>query len=108
MKDDSFKDFVLECLEALGSVTCRSMFGGFGLYSGETFFAIVSEGRLYFKTDASTRAAYLEQGMEPFRPSAKQTLKNYFEVPPDLLEGDDELVLWARESVQVGIQNRNK
>jgi len=105
MKDDSFKDFVLDRLETLGSVSCRAMFGGFGLYCGETFFAIIADGRLYFKTNASTRVAYEKLGMEPFRPSAKQTLKNYFEVPPDLLEGDDELTLWARESVQVAIEN---
>ena len=36
--------------------------------------------------------------MQPFRPSDKQTLKNYYEVPPDILEDGDELVRWAEQA----------
>ncbi len=95
MKQDSFKEFVLDQLAGIGSVTCRAMFGGFGLYHGEIFFGILHKGRLYFKTNDQTRPAYEEYGMQPFRPSAKQTLKNYYEIPPDILEDGDELVRWA-------------
>ena len=38
--DPSFRDFVLDQLAELGEVHCRAMFGGHGLYHGETFFAI--------------------------------------------------------------------
>lgn len=50
-KEDSFRDFVLDQLPALGDIRCRAMFGGYGLYLGEDFFGIVYDGRLYFKTD---------------------------------------------------------
>ena len=40
-KEDSFRDFVLDQLRSLEGVTCRSMFGGDGLYLGADFFAIV-------------------------------------------------------------------
>ena len=40
----------------MNDVHGRRMFGGFGLYRGETFFGLISsDGRLYFKTDAVTR-----------------------------------------------------
>jgi DNA transformation protein len=95
---DSFKDYCLEQLEGLGPVHARAMFGGHGLYLGPAFFGIVFRGRLYFKTDEASRAAYIERGMQPFRPSRTQTLKNYYEVPPEVLEKAAELVRWAREA----------
>ena len=96
---DSFKEFVLDQLTAMESVTCRAMFGGFGLYRQGVFFGILHKGRLYFKTHDQTRPAYQEYGMQPFRPSDKQTLKNYYEVPPDILEDGDELIRWAEKAV---------
>lgn len=101
MVDTSFSDYVRDQLEGLGPVQFRSMFGGQGLYLDGVFFGIVYEGRLYFKTSEETRAAYLEDGMKPFRPRTKQTLKNYYEVPPDILEDAESLVGWAREAVRV-------
>jgi DNA transformation protein len=75
-ENDSFKDFVLDQLSGLNAVLVRRMFGGYGLYQGQTFFGIIFKGRLYFRTDEQTRTAYVDRGMKPFRPSAKQTLKN--------------------------------
>ncbi len=101
MRDDTFKDFVLDQLEVLEGLRCRAMFGGFGLYSYECFFAIISNGRLYFKTNSITRLKYKKEGMKPFQPNSNQTLKNYFEVPPTQIEMKDELVEWARESIRI-------
>jgi DNA transformation protein len=33
--------------------------------------------------------------MKPFHPNAKQTLKNYYEVPVDVLEDGEQLTTWA-------------
>ena len=65
------------------------------------FFGIISKGQLYFKTDQATAKDYLEKGMQPFRPNSKQTLKNYYEVPAEVLEDEDELAEWVRKSVQI-------
>ena len=100
-KQDSFKEFILDQLDEMKSVTCRAMFGGFGLYHRDIFFGILHEGRLYFKTDDQTRPAYETYDMKPFRPSDKQTLKNYYEVPPDILESKDDLALWAEEASRI-------
>ena len=98
MKNDPFKDFVLDQLAGLRGVTCRAMFGGYGLYRHDVFFGIIHKGRLYFKTDERTRAAYLKQGMKPFRPNRKQTLKTYYEVPVDVMEDAEQLVAWAAQA----------
>lgn len=36
--------------------------------------------------------------MGPFAPSETQVLKNYFEVPGEVLEDAEELTAWAREA----------
>ena len=88
---------MLEQLRDVPDVHCRRMFSGYGLYRGERFFGIVSEGRVYFKTNEKTRKQYEDRGMQPFAPSQKQILKNYFEVPPDILEDREELARWVLE-----------
>ena len=100
MSSDSFRDFVLEQLAALDSLRSKRMFGGYGLYSGEQFFGIVFDGRLYFKTHFETLPEYLEHHAAVFAPSEKQVLKNYREVPVDILEDSERLLHWARRAAQ--------
>ena len=37
--------------------------------------------------------------MKPFRPNAKQTLKNYYGVPLEIIEDRDELCEWAMKAI---------
>ena len=101
MRDDSFKEFIEDQLRELADLEFRSMFGGWGLYLGDVFFGIIYRGRLYFRTDADSHAAYVERGMKPFRPNpkAKQTLHSYYEVPAEIVEDRDALPAWARTAV---------
>jgi DNA transformation protein len=100
---DSFNDFVLDQLAALPGLRVRAMFGGHGLYADGRFFAILFEGRLYFKINARTQAAYEARGMGPFtyEMPARTVTMRYYEVPGDVLENRDELLEWARESIAV-------
>ena len=99
-KHDGFKDFVLDQLADLGGVTCRAMFGGYGLYQRGIFFGIIHKGRLYFKVAPKTVVLYKEQGMKPFRLNARQTLKSFYEVPVDIIEYSEHLAEWATQSYQ--------
>lgn len=99
-KHDGFKDFVLDQLSELPGLTHRAMFGGYGLYQREIFFGIVHKGRLYFKTDRITAPRYRDRGMKSFTPTATQTLKNYYEVPVEVLEIPDDLTAWAAQAVE--------
>ena len=97
-KDTSFQQFVLDQLGDMRGVACRAMFGGFGLYQNGVFFGIIHKSRLYFKTDGRTKELYIKEGMKPFRPNRSQTLKNYYEVPADVLDEPERLVAWAPEA----------
>jgi len=100
MRDEGVRQFIEDQLQGLGDVEVRAMFGGYGLYHRGTFFGIIDQGQLYFKTDDVTRPAYRQRGMQPFRPTPTQTLKTYYAVPSDVLEDEDELVHWAEVAVR--------
>ena len=99
-KRDSFRDFVGEQLG--DDVEIRPMFGGYGLYREDVFFGIVFKGRLYFRTGPLTRKDYVSRGMKPFKPSAKMTLKAYYEVPADVLEDRESVRAWSLKASDRG------
>jgi DNA transformation protein len=101
---DSFLAFVLEQLEAVRNVTSRKMFGGVGLYSDGSFFALIDNNTLYFKVNDETRPAFVDAGMGPFRPYADrpdEAMNGYYAVPVSVLEDRDELATWAGRAVGV-------
>lgn len=100
MRDTSFRDFVLDQLRDIVALECRPMFGAFGLYSRETFFGIIDDGRLYLKVSPETLPEYTSRGSEPFRPTPKQTLKSYYEVPAEILEDRERLTEWANDAAR--------
>jgi DNA transformation protein len=99
---ERFEQGILRGLAALGEVTSRPLFGGHGLYWRETIFAILYRGRLYLKVDEESKGDYLARGMGPFRPNERQTLKSYYEVPPEVLADPEALLSWSREAIRAG------
>ena len=102
-QNDSFVEFVRDQLAELGEVRRRAMFGGFGLYCSNTFFGIVYDERLYFNTDERSAEAYVARGMGPFQPNDRQKLRNYYEVPPEIIDDRDQLLLWAGEALRLAL-----
>ena len=110
MADESFIAFVLDQLSALPDVRTRAMFGAHGLYQDGHFFAILDEGRLFFKTDAKSQADYLARGMTPFtfELEGRVMTMQYHEVPPDVLESPPELVAWARQAIEIAARSKQR
>lgn len=100
-----FSTYILDQLQELGIIEEKQMFGGYGLYLEDIFFAIINDDRLYFKTSQESRKKYEEAGMEPFQPSEKQTLISYYEVPVFVLEDQKLLCEWASDSIQAQIES---
>ena len=101
---DSFRDFVLEQLDQCArEIRAKRMFGAVGIYSGEYFFAVIDDDRVYFKVDDQTRSKYEAEGMGPARLGAEpdQIVLSYYEVPTGALESPDELRPWVRDAIAV-------
>ena len=110
MSDHSFNSFVLDQLRTLPELRTQAMFGGHGLYQAERFFGILMAGRLYFKANDQTRTVYVARGMGPFiyEKAARTMAMSYYEVPPDVLECGEALVVWAKRAIGVATASRKK
>lgn len=95
-KRSEFVEHVVETMRAFGPVEARSMFGGWGLYHRELFFALVAEDTLYFKADDETRGEFAERGLGPFVYNGKHSV-SYYQAPEEALERPDEMADWARK-----------
>jgi DNA transformation protein and related proteins len=100
---DAFRDYVVEQLGGLGSVTVKRMFGGAGLYHRGVFFAVLDDDQLFFKVDDATRPRYEAAGSRPFNPlpDREAPMRGYYEVPAAVLDDRDEIVAWAGEALEV-------
>lgn len=103
-----YRDWILELLGRAGSVTGRSMFGGYGLYLDGVFFAVIDDDTVYFKVDESTQGEYEAAGMKAFNPMADEKPMRYYAVPPDVLEDPDRLREWAGRAVAVARNAKKK
>lgn len=103
-----FRDFVLDQLSRAGlRVRARPMFGGFGIYVGDRFFALIADDTLYFKVDDSNRPDFEALGMKPFQPYGEDGgTMGYYQVPADLLDDPDALRPWAEQSIAVAAKKQ--
>lgn len=98
-KDASLTAFVLEQLDAIEDLRSRKMFGAHGLHAGTLFFALIHEGKVFFKTSEAARDGYQQAGMAPFSVDGKVILKNYWQVPVEVLEDSEALLEWAKTAI---------
>jgi DNA transformation protein len=102
-----FRDYLLELFERFGPIRIKAMFGGFGLYSGEIFFGLIADERVYLKVDDTTRADFEAEGKTHFTFKLKSGdigAMSYFEIPDRLYDDPDELAVWARKAVDVAMR----
>ena len=103
---DSFHDYVVhDLLSELENIRSRKMFGGWGIYRGSTFFAIIFDGRLYLKADTALAKTFKKRGGIQFvyqkrQGTGKKTVTiSYWSVPEDVLEDRGEFLWWVEESL---------
>ncbi len=89
-------DRLAEELAPVGAVTTKKMFGGVGVFTDGTMFAIVdSTGRVFYRADDTTAGRFEEAG------SDKHGRMPYWTVPDDVLSDTDATLAWAEEAAAV-------
>ncbi len=85
------------------------MFGGLGIYSGDAFFALADNDRLYLKADEQTRGQFASQGWEPFRPFGDDRMTmQYYELPLEVIENVERLRPWAELALEAAKRGGKK
>ena len=107
-KQDEFIDFLLEQMQALGPVSAKAMFGGFGIYVDDLMFALVADDVLYFKTSAEDLPEYERQGLNPFsyQRNGKSYSMSYSEAPAEVLDDSEAMQQWANRAIAAALKQR--
>jgi DNA transformation protein len=111
VRDAGFHEYVMsEVFQDIPDIHSRSMFGGWGVYQDGVFFALISDGRLYFKVDSSNKADFEKAGSSPFVYEArgKKTTMSYYELPVEITEDLEEIPKWVERSVEVAKKSKKK
>lgn len=90
--EKSFADFVVEQLAEAGVITCRKMFGEYGVYCDGKIVALLCDNRLFIKPTEAGRAHIGEVVLAPPYPGAK----DYFLIEEQLEDGE-----WLSRLVRV-------
>jgi DNA transformation protein and related proteins len=95
---DSFVAHVIECMRGFGAVEATRMFGGWGLYREDVFFALVLDDTLYLKTDEGNRAEFDARALEPFSfvKGGKTIVTAYRAAPEEAFEDAAVMAKWAK------------
>ena len=108
-RHSEFVEFVLELLAPFGAVRARAMFGGYGIYRGDSFFAIIVDDKLYFKADQVTCREFFARGLSPFTYTArgKTITMQYYEAPPEVFEESEAMQYWAQLAVDAAMRAKS-
>ncbi|MEK7631044.1 MAG: TfoX/Sxy family protein [Patescibacteria group bacterium] len=102
-RDKGFHEYVMrEVFAGIAGISSRGMFGGWGIYKDGVFFALIADGRLYFKVNDTNRADFEKASSQPFRYSTKDkkdVTMSYWELPAEVMDDRDELERWIAKSL---------
>ena len=102
--NQNLKEFVLDQLSDMESVSTKNMFGGVGFFFEGKMFGMIGGGSFRLKVDDSNKEKYTSRGISAFMSSDKKQGMPYYEVPPEILENNEELLLWSRESIKIAFK----
>ena len=93
----------LELFDGVGPLTTRKMFGGLGIYTDGTIFAVMmSDGTIRLKGKGDMVDRFEGLGMEPWtyqRDGQKASAMPYWSLPDTALDDPDEASALAREAL---------
>jgi TfoX/Sxy family transcriptional regulator of competence genes len=90
-----FVDFIIEQINIPEQISCKKMFGEYGLYFGNKMFALVCDNKLFIKPTLSGREYIIDVVEEAPYTGAK---------PCFLIEDKIEDSFWLRKLVEITVK----
>lgn len=95
-----------ELFGRLGPIRVKAMFGGYGVYCDELFFAVVIDGDIGLKVDKENEAAFADAGCTPlvYRRTKEPMPMSFWSVPADALDSEEAMRPWARLALDAAVR----
>lgn len=83
-----FTDFIEDVFRDFGTIQCRKMFGGYGVYYQGTMFALIIDEVLYLKADAMDTEYFTSRNLPPFQYSREGKIYklSYYQAPEEIFD----------------------
>ena len=101
-------EFIRELFAPFGPVMIKRMFGGAGIWCEGLMFALVFDGAIFLKVDATSIPDFEREGSKPFvytRAESKgrvgRASLSYWRLPERLYDDPDELAVWAARAFAI-------
>lgn len=99
----------LELFAPLPGLRVIPMFGGWGFYSEDLFFALVAFDTLYLKADAAAQPPFEAASCQPFRytyPDGRTLTMGYWTAPEAALESPAAMAPYAHSALACALRAR--
>jgi DNA transformation protein len=99
------RDYLCDVLASLGKIEKSRFFGLGGIKVEGQLIGFTDEEKIYFRTDADTRASYVSEGGEPFSfyKGMELIVTGYLTIPDRLLDEPEELIAWAARAREAAL-----
>jgi len=92
--DKTFLDFLVDQIQGAGEITCKAMFGEYGIYADGKLFGLVCDNKLFLKPTAAGRNFMVKVVEAAPYPGAK---------PSFLIEEKVEDAEWLSELIKISL-----
>ncbi|WP_299015419.1 TfoX/Sxy family DNA transformation protein [uncultured Photobacterium sp.] len=96
---------LFSCFE---NVKSRSMFGGFGIFSGETMFALVVNDKLHLRANAKNEEEYKLAGLKPYvyKKRGFPVVTKQYAIPEEWWDQPEKIISQATRSLDAAKQDK--
>lgn len=97
-----------ELFAPLGPIRTKAMFGGWGFYCDDLFFALIAEETLYLKADdQESQARFTAAGSSPFvyaHADGRAVTLGYWSAPEDAMDSPMAMLPWAKGALACALR----
>ncbi|KJF81725.1 DNA transformation protein [Photobacterium angustum] len=100
----------LKLFDHFGSIKSRSMFGGFGIFSGDTMFALVVNDKLHLRANAETEKEFKQAGLEPYvyKKRGFPVVTKHYAIPDQWWDEPTKIVAQGRYSLDAAEKDKQE
>lgn len=96
---------LFNCFE---NVKSRSMFGGFGIFAGETMFALVVNDKLHLRANAENEAEFKQAGLTPYvyKKRGFPVVTKHYAIPEEWWAEPEKILCQAKRSFSAAKEDK--
>ncbi|MGF1684789.1 TfoX/Sxy family DNA transformation protein [Photobacterium minamisatsumaniensis] len=98
----------LRLFSCFNNVKSRSMFGGFGIFAGETMFALVVNDKLHLRANAENEQDFKQAGLKPYiyKKRGFPVVTKHFAIPDEWWEDTTKILSQAKRSLEAAKEDK--